>query len=74
MDNTNIVSNSEVETTKEELISRLSKRLAESEGIVAYCKNKIETGGRYLGDVRAELAQAEAEARVSREILYKILN
>ena len=74
MNNTNIVDCDEPKTTIEELISRLSRRLAESEGRVAFINNKLERKDyNYLGDIHAELAQAKKKTEITREVLDNVL-
>lgn len=70
------ISNSveEAETTESELISRISKRLADAEGCLAFCLDKKKRGQPILGDVDAEIARKEAETKSYRETLTTLLS
>lgn len=61
-------------TTKEELVSRLSQRLAKAQRKLAFCESKIERkDSNYMGDVYGDRDAAIAESQVYREALDKIL-
>jgi hypothetical protein len=69
----NEVNQTEAPTTKWELIRVLNKDLSDARARVAYCKNKLETGASYLGDVHADLAAAKARATETEKTLKALL-
>ena len=58
MENKGIISKSG-ETTKWDVLLDLQEKIKRAKATIGYCKEKIKSGGMYLGDAHADLKSAE---------------